>query len=141
MQKWNFFEKDRTQLWWVLIFGSGLIIIIVLLIIQSIKIRRRTKHTISLNSSADWKVIIDKGENDLVEFKSSLWWDYRQEKINKTLEIVIVKTISAFLNTAGGMLFIGLDDEGTILGLDKDYCRMSKNNSDGFLLTLTNLIN
>ena len=94
-----------------------------------------------LNSKTNWQVIIDKGENDLIEFKSSLRWDYKQEKVNKALELVIVKTISAFLNTLGGMLFIGVDDEGNILGLDRDYRSMSKNNRDGMLLTLTNLIN
>ena len=141
VEKYNFFEKDRTQLWWALSLGAGLLIIIVILVIHSIKIRRKTTHLPSLNSNTDWQLIIDNGENDLVEFKSSLWWDYRQEKINKVLEIVIVKTISAFLNTTGGMLFIGLDDEGNILGLDNDYQKMSKSNRDGFLLTLTNLIN
>jgi ABC-type amino acid transport substrate-binding protein len=141
VQKWNFFQKDRTQLWWILILGAGLLAIIVILLRHSIKIRRKTNHFASLNAQTDWQGIIDKGENDLIEFKSSLWWDYRQEKINKTLELVIVKTISAFLNTIGGMLFIGVDDEGHILGLDKDYERMSKSNRDGFLLTLTNLIN
>jgi len=39
------------------------------------------------------------------------------------------------------MLFIGVDDAGTTLGLDNDYNTMSKKNSDGFLLALTNLIN
>ncbi len=139
VQKWDFFKKDNTQLWWFLSFGAGLLIIIVILLRNSIK--RKTIAIPNLDSKTNWQVIIDKGENDLIEFKSSLWWDYRQEKINKVLELVIVKTISAFLNTIGGMLFIGLDDEGNILGLDNDYQRMSKNNRDGFLLTLTNLIN
>jgi len=141
VKKWDFFEKDNTQLWWFIGLGTGLLIIIVILIIQSIKNRRKTKDSNYLNSNTDWQLIIDKGENDLIEFKSSLWWDYRQEKINKTLELVIVKTISAFLNTIGGTLFIGVDDEGKALGLENDYGRMSKNNRDGFLLTLTNLIN
>ena len=141
VEKYNFFEKDKTQLWWVLSLGAGLLIIIVILLRHSIKIRRKTEHLANLDSKTNWQTIIDKGENDLIEFKSSLWWDYRQEKINKVLELVIVKTISAFLNTIGGKLFIGLDDEGKVLGLDHDYQKMSKSNRDGFLLTLTNLIN
>jgi ABC-type amino acid transport substrate-binding protein len=141
VKKWDFFEKDRTQLWWFIGLGAGLLLIIVILIIQSTKIRKKSKNSTSLSSKTNWQGIIEKGENDLIEFKSSLWWDYRQEKINKTLELVIVKTISAFLNTIGGTLFIGVDDEGKALGLEMDYGRMSKNNRDGFLLTLTNLIN
>ena len=141
VKKWKLFEKDRTELWWFLSIGFGLIIIIVFLLIYSIRIKRKAKQLADFESKTDWQVIIDKGENDLIEFKSSLRWDYRQEKINKALETVIVKTISAFLNTAGGMLFIGVDDDGNTLGLDYDYKSMSKNSRDGFLLTLTNLIN
>jgi|GEM_PF-3020400 len=89
----------------------------------------------------NWKVIIEKGESDRIEFKSSLRWDYREEKVNKVLEDVIMKNISAFLNTEGGMLFIGVDDDGNILGLDNDYQVLRKPNADGFLLVLTNLIN
>jgi len=141
VEKWKVFEKDKAQLWWFLSFGAGLLIIIAILIFHSIKIRRQTKHLTNLNSKTNWQVIIDKGENDLIEFKSSLRWDYKQEKVNKVLELVIVKTISAFLNTLGGMIFIGVDDEGNTLGLDRDYQSMSKKNRDGLLLTLTNLIN
>jgi len=89
----------------------------------------------------NWQVIIDKGESDRIEFKSSLRWDFREEKANKVLEDVIVKTISAFLNTEGGMLFIGVDDDGNILGLQNDYQVMQKGNADGFMLVMTNLIN
>ena len=35
----------------------------------------------------------------------------------------------------------GVDDDGNALGLDNDYSCLSKKNRDGFLLTLTNLIN
>ena len=91
--------------------------------------------------SADWKMMLQEGESEFVEFKSSLRWDYRQEKLNKALEHVIAKTISAFLNTKGGTLFIGVDDSGKILGLQNDYQTLSKKNSDGFLLSITDVIN
>ena len=45
------------------------------------------------------------------------------------------------MNTDGGFLLIGVDDNGMVLGLENDYSTMSKKNSDGFMLTLTNLIN
>ena len=94
------------------------------------------------NSDADWRAIIAHGENDFVEFKSTLRWDCKRGNVNKGLEHVIAKTISAFLNTEGGRLFIGVDDDGTLLGLENDYNSLSKKkNRDGFLLTLTTLIN
>ena len=65
--------------------------------------------------------LIAAGENQQVEFKSTLRWDLRQFKPNKALEDVIAKTIAGFMNTQGGHLIIGIDDEGSILGLEQDY--------------------
>lgn len=90
----------------------------------------------------DWAEMIDGGENNYVEFKSTLRWDMREERVNKDLEKVIAKTISAFMNSEGGTLFIGVDDEGKILGLQNDYKTFGqKQDRDGFLLALTNIIN
>ena len=105
------------------------------------KLRKKNERSLDDYSPNDWKVIIEKGENDHIEFKSTLRWDIKQGKVNKALEQVIAKSISAFLNTEGGMLFIGVSDDGTILGLEDDYNSMSKKSSDGFLLTLTSVIN
>lgn len=139
--KWINFEQDRSQMWWSVAIGLVLLIIIVVLLAQSFKIKNKKSRLAGAETKSNWHDIIRKGENDLIEFKSSYRWDYQQEKVNKALEVVIVKTISAFLNTEGGMLFIGVDDKGKILGLDFDYQTMSKRNSDGLLLTITNLIN
>ncbi len=139
--KWDLFQKDKTVLWWIIGIGLLLIGIIIFLMIKAKNSRRKIKLMTDFETKTDWQVIVDKGENDLIEFKSSLRWDYRQEKVNKTLEGVITKTISAFLNTSGGMLFIGVDDHGNALGLDPDYNSLSKKNRDGFMLALTNLIN
>jgi dnd system-associated protein 4 len=89
-----------------------------------------------------WKDIILKGENDTTEFKSSLRWDYKLNQVTKDLEYVIAKGISAFLNSRGGKLFIGIDDEGNTLGLQNDYETLGKKqNKDGFSLKLQDLIN
>ncbi len=84
--------------------------------------------------------IISNGESEQVEFKSSLRYDYVNDKINKDLEKVILKTIAGFLNAKGGTLIIGVDDSGTILGLDKDYVSLRKKDKDGFELHLVQLI-
>lgn len=72
------------------------------------------------------------GETQHVEFKASLVWDYRQEKVNKNLYEPVMKTITAFLNSAGGTLLIGVNDDGEVLGLAPDYQSLKKQNSDGF---------
>lgn len=78
------------------------------------------------------QTLIAGGENQSVEFKSSLQWDYRQQKRNKELHEPVLKNLAAYMNTEGGTVLIGVDDEGQILGLESDYNTMGKKNSDGF---------
>lgn len=93
-------------------------------------------------SDSGWQEILRIGENKFIEFKSSIRWDYRQNQINKILETEIAITISAFMNTKGGTLFIGVDDNANILGLSKDYSTLKKHqqNKDGFSLHINNII-
>jgi hypothetical protein len=84
--------------------------------------------------------LIKNGEDDNLEFKSSLRYDYRQQKPNKALESVIAKTLAGFMNTQGGSLLIGVADDGTILGLQADYNTLHKKDSDGYTQTITSLI-
>ncbi len=72
------------------------------------------------------EALIKAGESATVEFKSSARWDMRQNKLNKELEQVIVKTVAGFLNTEGGTLLIGVDDGGIIVGLQHDYQTLGK---------------
>jgi len=132
-------KKDRFPFE---IFGGSLLLLIAggLFFYQRLQIVKKRFAPTDVKRR-NWQVIIEKGESDRIEFKSSLRWDYREEKANKVLEDVIVKNISAFLNTEGGMLFIGVDDDGNILGLENDYQVIRKGNADGFLLVMTNLVN
>ncbi len=86
------------------------------------------------------KEFLLRGENEKIEFKSTLRFDLRQSIINKKLEFVIVKSISAFLNAEGGSLIIGVDDNGNILGLEKDFQTFPKKDIDGFELQLRSII-
>jgi len=85
-------------------------------------------------------LLINEGENEFVEFKSSLRHDYYQVKTNKNLEMVIMKSIAGFLNAKGGTLLIGVDDFGVVLGLDNDYFTLKKNDKDGFQQRLITLV-
>ena len=86
------------------------------------------------------KELILIGENEKLEMKSTLRYDLRQNIVNKNLEYVIAKTVSAFLNSEGGILIIGVDDDGNTLGLEKDIETFSKKDIDGFELHLRNII-
>ncbi|MGI9530433.1 AlbA family DNA-binding domain-containing protein [Lutimonas sp.] len=84
--------------------------------------------------------ILKEEENRYLEFKSSLRWDYRQEKVNPELEKVIMKTIAAFGNTDGGILLIGVDDDKNILGLENDFQTLKKKDADYYEVHLRNLM-
>lgn len=135
---WNLLPPSRRPL--IISITSVLIIAVILLLLALIKIKKEERR-IHDYETRDWKMIIGKGESDTIEFKSSLRYDYRQQCTNKKLEQVIVKTISALLNSEGGLLFIGVDDDGNILGLENDYTSLQKKNADGFILALTNTVN
>jgi hypothetical protein len=98
---------------------------------------REKKKTEEVN----YEEIIKGGEDDYVEFKSSIRWDYKQGGANKSIEYVIAKAISAFMNVKGGRLFVGVSDSGEIIGIEKDYTLVHHKNKDGFLLQLTQIIN
>ncbi len=84
--------------------------------------------------------LILEGESEELELKSSLRWNYKAEMIDKKMEGVIMKSISAFGNGQGGKLIIGVNDEGDVLGLDYDFNSLG-GNKDEFELHLRNLIN
>ena len=83
---------------------------------------------------------MDAGENDTLEFKSSLRWDRRDERVNRELEKVVVKTMAGFLNGHGGTLLIGVDDGGAAVGISVDYETLKKQDRDGFELHLQQLV-
>jgi len=77
--------------------------------------------------------IISQGEGPFLEFKSSFRWDLEQSRINRSLEAIVLKTLAGFLNSNhGGTLLIGVADDGALIGLEKDYQSLKKQNQDGF---------
>ena len=86
--------------------------------------------------------IIQKGETESVEFKSSFRYDYNTRLINSDLEFEIGKSAVSFMNAKGGMVLIGVDDNKNILGIEKDYKTLGrKQNADEFLLKLSEYLN
>jgi hypothetical protein len=83
--------------------------------------------------------LIAEGESDELEFKSTLRWDLNEGVVNKRLEEVILKTVAAFANSAGGTLLLGVADDGNILGLEPDYQSLGDGDCDKFELHLRNL--
>jgi len=84
--------------------------------------------------------IIQSGETESIEFKSSLRWDLQGKCVNKALETVIAKTLAGFFNSRGGDLLIGVSDDGAIIGLAFDYDTLRHKNADGFERMVTDIV-
>jgi DNA-binding response OmpR family regulator len=80
--------------------------------------------------------LISSGESERVEFKSTLRWNLKIGRADKSVEKAWLKSVVAFLNTDGGILLIGVADDAEILGTDADQFE----SDDRYLLHLNNLI-
>ena len=87
------------------------------------------------------EIMIVEVESYELEFKATLRWDLKEGVVNKKLEEVVMKNVAAFANSQGGTLLIGVDDEGQVLGLEKDYLLLDSVDRDKFELHLRNLLN
>jgi hypothetical protein len=86
------------------------------------------------------KELIELGESATLEFKSTLQWDIVQNQKNSGLRHETLKTVAAFLNSSGGTLVIGVEDNGNVFGLDHDLSFVKGKNEDGFQQLLAALI-
>ena len=76
-------------------------------------------------------------ESKTLEFKSSLRWNLREDqKDDRRVTHAALKTIAAFLNTEGGDLLIGVDDDRKVLGIAHDRL----DSDDRFMLHLTQVV-
>ncbi len=85
-------------------------------------------------------LLIARGEGEHLEFKTSLRWDSRQQRVNRVLEQVVAKTVAGFLNHEGGTLLIGVEDSGDIIGIEPDFQTLKHGNRDGFERALVDVI-
>jgi CheY-like chemotaxis protein len=83
------------------------------------------------------RMLVDTGENDFIEFKSTLRWSIEQGKVHAGVEFAWLKTIVAFLNSKGGTLAVGIDDQGQVVGYEKDNFE----SEDKYLLYVCSRIN
>jgi type I restriction enzyme R subunit len=81
--------------------------------------------------------LIKRGESKTLEFKATLRWNLRENrKDDKAITHAALKTIAAFLNTAGGDLLIGVADDGSVTGIERDQFE----NDDEFMRHLAQVV-
>ena len=76
------------------------------------------------------------GESANVEFKSSARYNLHTNQRDPKIELVVSKTVAALANSEGGVLLIGVGDDGSIAGLANDYKFMKKPDNDRYELWL-----
>jgi hypothetical protein len=74
----------------------------------------------TLANSAPAESIVEGGEGDRTEFKSTLRTNLRTGERDTKMDLEVLKTIAAFVNSHGGRLVIGVSDDGKPIGLDAD---------------------
>lgn len=75
-------------------------------------------------------------ESKTLEFKSTLRFSMKEGKPSPAVSHAALKTVAAFLNTDGGELLLGVDDDKTVVGIERDGFE----NEDKFLRHLMQLV-
>ncbi|MEK6873016.1 MAG: ATP-binding protein [Nanoarchaeota archaeon] len=104
--------------------------------VQKFKTKNPNLFIERTDSPEEVLALIKKGENDRLEFKSTLRTNLHTNQFDRKIEHSTLKTISAFLNSGGGILLIGVSDNNSIFGIEKDNFQ----SNDKFNLHFTNLI-
>ena len=103
------------------------------------KIEKASTYFYYTNSNLVLKNIINNGESVNVEFKQTYYWCIREKERKKYISDGALKNIVAFINTKGGRLLIGVDDSGSIIGVDTELGQLNYN-KDQYLKGINNNI-
>jgi len=91
--------------------------------------------------ASDLDKLCSEDEGQCLERKSSSFYDYEKQCNNISLFDAVIKTVAGFMNKEGGCLVIGVDDQGNVLGLDKDYETLKgRKNADGYQQRVNQLL-
>ena len=86
------------------------------------------------------RALLANGESAVVEFKSTAQFNLHRNGRDKEITWAAIKTIAAFLNTHGGTLLIGVNDNGEPIGIEADYPFVKGADRDGWERSLTTAV-
>ncbi|MEP7228031.1 MAG: BREX system Lon protease-like protein BrxL, partial [Gemmatimonadales bacterium] len=95
-------------------------------------------------SDADIQRLIEEGETPTVEFKSTLRWNAKTNEDAEWLQKDVTKSIAGLMNGTGGVLLIGVADDRSIFGIERDMevlASLGQGGRDRFLQALANVVN
>jgi len=90
--------------------------------------------------SSDIHVLVSSAESGVLEFKQTLSLCLREQEKKPYIEIAVLKTIGAFLNTKGGTLLVGVSDKNEVIGISAEVDKIFKGSQDKFLLHFQDLL-
>jgi hypothetical protein len=104
-------------------------------------IRREIIHTLSIETENDADLEADKGiylgvESGTLEFKTSIVFppDNNMQPDEFAQSMNVMKGICAFLNsTTGGTLYLGVNDQGYVVGIDNDMQYLKMQTIDSYM--------
>ncbi len=131
-------EANKKTLYYAVV--GGIFGLLSGLVFRFISGKLDTINSLNEELGKDLTSLLVQGEGPVLEFKSSFRWDLWQNRANKSLEAVILKTIAGFMNGNGGTLLIGVADDGAIVGLKPDYTLLKKPDADGFEQALITVV-
>lgn len=100
------------------------------------RLSKRVTNYLRAKQQISSRELLEAGENEHIEFKSTLRWNMNANKKDTNITYAVLKTVAAFLNSDGGTLFVGVNDDGKVLGLEPDQFE----SNDKLLLFVTNVI-
>ncbi len=118
--------------------GIGIVVFLVLAVPYAFFVRQRVsigEMDVDMDER-QVRTLIRKGENRSVEFKSTMRMNLHAKKPGKEIELAWLKGVAGFLNTDGGILLLGVADDGEITGIEADVFE----NEDKCRLHFKNLV-
>ncbi len=116
--------KQRWLQWGLvalLVIGGGVVFAYRLVAKYSYQLRDLPRQNISnQNLENELRSLIEAGESASLEFKSTMRTNLKTGKKGKEIELAWLKAVVAFMNSDGGILLIGVEDDGTIMGIGAD---------------------
>ena len=82
----------------------------------------RVKEIIDIDDDEN-KILerIRQREDTFLEKKETFAYDIREEKRNDQLKKVVCTAVASLLNTQGGYVYVGVNDDGVPVGLERDF--------------------
>jgi len=92
-------------------------------------------------SQFDVGALVGSGESERLEFKETARLNTRTGIVDRVIENAVVRTVAGFMNSSGGMLVVGVNDAGIVVGLEADIRTLGRRqNLDGYEQALRTLL-